>query len=111
VTLRSRGDRFEVKRLAEENAVLVRELGECQARQSARHAGRSSDVDRDEIIQELMKKLHCSVVPNQPKEVALRCGHMMSRQCVSQLIAGRSRKCPLCGIPFSESEIVNVYLD
>jgi E3 ubiquitin-protein ligase BRE1 len=111
-------ERFEVKRLLEEKERLTRELSEAsQALQRAQRGaassvGHSSDVNRDEIIQELMKKLHCSVVTHEPKEVALtRCGHMMSRQCVSQLIAGRSRKCPLCGIAFSESDVLNVYLD
>jgi E3 ubiquitin-protein ligase BRE1 len=75
-------------------------------------AGEGKDSLRDEIIQELMKKLHCSVVPNQPKEVTLiRCGHMLSRQCVSQLVSQRSRKCPLCGKGFSESDILPIFLD
>jgi E3 ubiquitin-protein ligase BRE1 len=110
-------ERFEVKRLSEEKERVTRELAEAskalqRAQRGAGNGGHPSDVNRDEIIQELMKKLHCSVVTHELKEVALtRCGHLMSRQCVSQLIAGRSRKCPLCGIAFSESEILNVYLD
>lgn len=104
---------FAVHRLSEE----VEELKAVLSKETAKRANggdedHGKDALRDEIIQELMKKLHCSIVTNQPKEVALtRCGHMMSRQCVTELMARRSRKCPLCGTGFSESEILSVYLD
>jgi E3 ubiquitin-protein ligase BRE1 len=112
---------FVVRRLAEENEDLKRQVSEQkELRQqaeaaSAAAAGGVADGKktlRDEIIQELMKKLHCSVNTDQPKEVALvRCGHMLSRKCVDQLVAQRSRKCPLCGLPFSASDVLNVFLD
>jgi E3 ubiquitin-protein ligase BRE1 len=111
---------FVGRRLAEANEEVKRQLAEEVARRreaeaaaAANGAGAGGNESlRDEIIQELMKKLHCSVVTNQPKEVALvRCGHMLSRQCVDQLVSQRSRKCPLCGLPFSGSDVLNVFLD
>lgn len=111
---------FDDNRLSEVNEELKAKLtGEVRLRKDAeaRAAAAPSDAGgkeslRDEIIQELMKKLHCSVCPNQPKEVALtRCGHMLSRQCVDQLVAQRSRKCPLCGLAFSSSDVLSVFLD
>lgn len=105
---------FNVRRLTEENESLKTKLEAARKllQDVGPAGGGNGDPTKDEIIQELMKKLHCSVVTNQPKEVALmRCGHMMSRQCVNQLIAGRSRKCPLCGLSFSESDVLSVYLD
>lgn len=111
--LAGEADAFAVKRISEEVEELKTSLAkEIAKRGSCADEETGKDALRDQIIQELMKKLHCSVVTNQPKEIALtRCGHMMSRQCVSQLIAQRSRKCPLCGKAFSESDILNVYLD
>lgn len=112
---------FVVRRLAEENEDLKRSVAEEESRRqqaeaaaaaSAGSAESGKETLRDEIIQALMKKLHCSVNTDQPKEVALmRCGHMLSKKCVDQLVAQRSRKCPLCGIPFSASDVLNVYLD
>lgn len=111
---------FDVRRLGEENERLKAQLTEEERRRkeaeaavkTAPSANSGKESLRDEIIQELMKKLHCSVCPNQPKEVALvRCGHMLSHQCVDQLVAQRSRKCPLCGLAFSASDVLNVFLD
>lgn len=110
---------FVVKRLTEDIRELKKQLEEAEAKcqlaeQNNSGSGDASGKDslRDEIIQELMKKLHCSVCPNQPKEIALvRCGHMLSRKCVDQLIAQRSRKCPLCGTSFAQQDVLNVYLD
>lgn len=113
--------KFVVSRLAEEVSDLKRRLAEeMEQRQAVESAAAASAVAkdsgkenlRDEIISELMKKLHCSVNPDQAKEVALvRCGHMLSRMCVDQLVAQRSRKCPLCGIPFGASDVLNIFLD
>lgn len=122
LTVKKATSLFDDRRLSEENAELKAKLTSAERRlKEAESAAASSQAPgndggkeslRDEIIQELMKKLHCSVCPNQPKEVALvRCGHMLSRQCVEQLVAQRSRKCPLCGLPFSASDVLSVFLD
>lgn len=117
----SESSAFVVRRLGEENVELKRRLveeekrrqdGETAAAASAAAQDSSKESQRDEIISELLKKLHCSVNTDQAKEVALvRCGHMLSRMCVDQLVAQRSRKCPLCGIPFGASDVLNIFLD
>jgi len=70
-----------------------------------------SRTKREELIAELRRKLHCSVVTTAPKSVVLlRCGHLFSQQCVSELIAGRNRKCPLCKTKFGHDDVRGVSL-
>lgn len=106
-------DKFQAKRLAEKLADAERRAEEAEeAQRESMENGRASDVDsiRDEIIRELRKKLNCSIVTNRPKEVVLlRCGHLFSRQCTDNLIATRNRKCPICGKPFGNDDVRNVF--
>lgn len=68
------------------------------------------DMLKDGIIQEMRKRLHCSVVTNEEKAVVLlRCGHLFSRKCTDDLIATRNRKCPICGKPFGNDDVRSVF--
>lgn len=68
------------------------------------------DLLKDGIIQEMRKRLHCSVVTNEEKAVVLlRCGHLFSRKCTDDLIATRNRKCPICGKPFGNDDVRSVF--
>lgn len=114
VILEHKNDKFEARRLREELTDVRSRLKESeQALQRAKmENGQSAEEDsiRDEIIRELRRKLNCSIVTGQPKEVVLlRCGHLFSRQCTDNLIATRNRKCPICGKPFGNDDVRNVF--
>ncbi|GJD08181.1 E3 ubiquitin-protein ligase BRE1-like 2 [Galdieria sulphuraria] len=98
--------RYEKKRLEELKSRLE---DKCQRLESMHMAG-ESELLRDELIQELRKKLYCSVYTNLPKDcVLLRCGHLFSRQCITDLITQRNRKCPVCGDRFGTEDYRPVY--
>lgn len=101
---------FGLKRAKEEVELLKSQLEEV--RQSFHSNGNESSLDkvRDEMIHELQKKLNCSVVTSQRKDVVIsRCGHLFSKQCTDNLIATRNRKCPICGKMFGVDDIMSVY--
>jgi hypothetical protein len=98
--------RYERKRLEEAKSRLE---DKCQRLESMHMAG-ESELLRDELVKELRKKLYCSVYTNLPKDcVLLRCGHLFSRQCITDLIAQRNRKCPVCGDRFGTEDYRPVY--
>jgi len=75
-------------------------------------SGSRVKMSREDEIEDLRRKLNCSIVTTQPVEVVLtRCGHLFSRQCVNNLIAGRNRKCPICGERFGQDDAKPIYLD
>lgn len=101
-------NRFAVKRLTEENAILKKKLKELETSSNAN--GKSAPDARDEIIDDMKRKLNCSVVTNLIKDVVLtRCGHLFSKKCTDDLIATRNRKCPMCGRTFGLDDILPVY--
>lgn len=107
-------NKFEVDRLNEkldEAEGKVKKLETALEEQKAESMKvLEEDSVRDEIIRDLNKKLNCSVVTNRPKEVVLlRCGHLFSRQCTENLISSRNRKCPICGKPFGNDDVRNVF--
>lgn len=114
VILELKEDKFEAKRLRERLVEVegrLKEAEEVLERQKV-ESGQPSDEDciRDEIIRELRRKLNCSIVTTEAKEVVLlRCGHLFSRQCTENLIATRNRKCPICGKPFGNDDVRNVF--
>lgn len=103
-------------REAREREKKAKEASERSAA-AARAAGAGADGDaaeadswRDELLSELRARLNCPVVPAKPKEVVLlRCGHLFSHECVDELIASRSRKCPTCRMSFTPDDTLNVY--
>lgn len=107
-------DKFEARRLREklsEVEGLLKEAEETVERRKLED-GRSSEDERvrDEIMRDYRRKLNCSVVTSQAKEVVLvRCGHMFSRQCIDNLVQTRNRKCPLCGKPFGNDDVRNIF--
>lgn len=107
-------NKFEVERLQEklsDSEARIKQLQEAiEEQKSERGKVLEEDSVRDEIIRDLNKKLNCSVVTNHPKEVVLlRCGHLFSRQCTENLISSRNRKCPICGKPFGNDDVRNVF--
>lgn len=93
------------KEAAERSAAAARAAGADVDRDAA-----EADSWRDELLSELRARLNCPVVPSKPKEVVLlRCGHLFSHECVDELIASRSRKCPTCRMSFTQDDTLNVY--
>lgn len=114
VMLEYRDDKFEAKRLKEQLTDVEGRLKEAEValERQTRQNGQPSEEDllRDGIIQELRKRLHCSVVTTEEKAVVLlRCGHLFSRKCTDNLIATRNRKCPICGKPFGNDDVRSVF--
>lgn len=115
VLLDVKDEKFEAKRLRERLVEVEARLkkAESSLEEQSGHHGQSSEEDmlRDGIIQDLRKRLHCSVVTTEEKAVVLlRCGHLFSRKCTDNLIATRNRKCPICGKPFGNDDVRSVFL-
>lgn len=59
----------------------------------------------------LKNRLACPVCHYRDKTcIIMRCRHMFCRHCVDENIANRSRKCPSCGLKFSERDVEDVWL-
>jgi E3 ubiquitin-protein ligase BRE1 len=63
-------------------------------------------------LAEYRRKIKCSICNDRDKDVTItKCYHCFCRTCVDgNLINARNRKCPLCGLKFSESDIKPVHL-
>lgn len=104
-------DKFNVKRLNERLEEAERRAKEAEeALQNRDERGGTNETVKDALILELRKKLNCSIVTGEPKQVVLlRCGHLFSRQCTDNLIATRNRKCPMCGKAFGNDDVRPVF--
>ena len=72
--------------------------------------GGGHDNWQEQMLEEMRRKLFCTVCKSQEKQVALsRCLHMFCRDCVQQNIANRNRKCPLCGERFGADDVRPIF--
>jgi E3 ubiquitin-protein ligase BRE1 len=87
---------------------LEHELELLRKRNAATSA---SDVDwQHEMIEDMRRKLYCTVCKAQEKQVTLlRCLHMFCRDCIQTNIANRNRKCPLCGEKFGTDDVKPIF--
>ncbi|KAK4529463.1 hypothetical protein CCYA_CCYA01G0320 [Cyanidiococcus yangmingshanensis] len=87
---------------------LEHELALTHKRQGAAASG---DADwQQEMIEELRRKLYCTVCKVQEKQVILvRCFHMFCRDCIQKNITNRNRKCPLCGDKFGTDDVKPIF--
>lgn len=87
---------------------LEHELALTHKRQGASASG---DADwQQEMIEELRRKLYCTVCKVQEKQVILvRCFHMFCRDCIQKNITNRNRKCPLCGDKFGTDDVKPIF--
>lgn len=101
--------RHELRRKKEE--LIKAQVRLTKLENEEREISRMNGEDvRDELIAEMRSRLNCSVITTQPKEVVLlRCGHLFSRQCVEELVAGRNRKCPICGERFGQDDVRPIF--
>jgi len=79
-----------------------------------RNLTRVSNEGGDSLTKEenkqLKKKITCNICDDQEKSVIItRCSHMFCRPCVQKRITDRSRKCPACGKPFSETDVKDIW--
>ena len=59
----------------------------------------------------LKNRLACPVCHFRDKDcIIMRCRHMFCKHCVDENIQNRSRKCPSCGLKFSEKDVDDVWL-
>jgi E3 ubiquitin-protein ligase BRE1 len=59
----------------------------------------------------LKGRLACPVCHYRDKDcIIMRCRHMFCKHCVEENIQNRSRKCPSCGLKFSEKDVDDVWL-
>lgn len=59
----------------------------------------------------LKHRLACPVCQCREKDcIIMRCRHMFCKHCVDENVANRSRKCPSCGLKFSEKDVEDVWL-
>jgi E3 ubiquitin-protein ligase BRE1 len=55
--------------------------------------------------------VRCPVCNTRPRAcVITKCWHMFCKQCVKQRLGDRSRRCPSCGVGFSQSDQHEVFL-
>lgn len=65
-----------------------------------------------QMVDELKKKINCSVNTDKPKDtVLLTCMHVFSEQCVKDRMQNRQRKCPKCSKPFGAGDVKKIWLD
>ncbi len=87
---------------------LEHELELIRKRQGA--SGTSGTDWQQEMIEELRRKLYCTVCKVQEKQVTLlRCFHMFCRDCIQRNITNRNRKCPLCGEKFGTDDVKPIF--
>lgn len=106
--------KFDLKRTQEELTIAAQKLTTLESEQQKQGEPTTEDQVslKDAMIAQLKRQLNCSVVTTERKQVVLlRCGHLFSRRCVDELIAGRNRKCPICGERFGQDDIRPIYLD
>ena len=74
--------------------------------------GSSFTVDQlNTQVQVLKNRLACPVCHYRDKDcIIMRCRHMFCKHCVDENIQNRSRKCPSCGLKFSERDVEDVWL-
>lgn len=104
--------------------IAVRKAGDAadKLNQMAKHTGggggggggTASAFTVDQLntqVSVLKGRLACPVCHYRDKDcIIMRCRHMFCKHCVEENINNRSRKCPSCGLKFSEKDVDDVWL-
>ncbi len=97
------------RRAEEERDAARREL--VQLRKQFKSGDRSHDALKDAEIAELRRQLNCGACMTRRRDtIILKCMHIFCNDCVRSVIDNRSRKCPQCGLAFSQTEYKRIYL-
>ena len=59
----------------------------------------------------LKKLVNCSICDNNPKEIALPCGHLMCEKCLKKQFQSRMRNCPIDRRKFSDKQPLKIFLN
>lgn len=96
---------------AERAEARARELKVSSAKGSAGRAAMSStDRGKERQLEMYRRMVMCSVNTDQLIGCALtRCGHMFSKECITERIKSRNRRCPACGKPFGADDYIDIY--
>jgi len=101
-----------IKELQERAAKAEETAALAQTRATRTREPSSSDSLLEEERKELRTKVLCPVCTTRERNLAIsKCGHVFCRQCITQNLAKRNRKCPACGLTYGgESDLCAVYL-
>jgi hypothetical protein len=90
---------------------VAMKLGEAKRIRLCGSTGQSASTLVNMEIEDLKKKVKCTLCGMREKSVALTtCMHCFCRECVNQqMIAARNRKCPLCNQRFADTEVRDVH--
>lgn len=89
-------------------------VNELSKRVGAGDGNAASSFTVDQLntqVSVLKGRLACPVCHFRDKNcIIMRCRHMFCKHCVDENIQNRSRKCPSCGLKFSEKDVDDVWL-
>jgi len=90
---------------------VAMKLGEAKRIRLSGSTGQSVSTLVNMEIEDLKKKVKCTLCGMREKSVALTtCMHCFCRECVNQqMIGARNRKCPLCNQRFADAEVRDVH--
>merc|ERR1711991_714434 len=100
------------KRVAQQRCAVLKGENDSlnQSLKSFRQHG--SNLAIEEQLRALQTAARCKVCNDKYKDtVLLTCYHVFCRDCVNNLMALRSRKCPNCQKSFDKMDIKTIYLD
>ncbi len=76
----------------------------------AKSAEADARSDQSAMLEMTLNMLRCSVCKDRFKQVAItKCFHLFCRECISENLKNRNRKCPACGEKFGQDDVKSVY--
>lgn len=101
------------QRLQEQNAILSSEKNVLDKRLSSTAAGKDDTVAKeDQFLPVFMQMVTCKVCNLRNKDcIIIKCSHSFCRECIDENLRSRHRKCPGCGIQFSQNDVRPFYFD
>ena len=97
-----------VERLSEEKERKNLEINKMRVRVRAMEEKNEYEVLRIEL-ETYKAKVMCRCGADRERDIALKtCPHVFCRKCIDDTTSHRNRKCPLCGIRFTKSDIIEI---
>jgi chromosome segregation ATPase len=94
------------ERVSQLNAILAERERDHEQQASSNNIEEASD-----LASQYRQLLLCGACRTRFKDTAiLRCMHTFCRQCVTDRLETRQRKCPTCGDPFAQSDVRTIYI-
>ncbi|KAL0222879.1 hypothetical protein P9112_002269 [Eukaryota sp. TZLM1-RC] len=89
---------------AEEGEIELVE--EPSVQRDVSHVVTNLEEERDALYQRI--KCFCRI--NDKEVVLSKCGHSTCRNCIEERLHRRERRCPVCNLSFTKSDVVSLYL-